>query len=124
MLSKIILTLTVIMVCMWLISSKRNALKQPAKNLINPEAERFNKTVQRAAIAFMILMVLAAGAMIYIEIADQREIMAVHVINTQTGLKTSYQARKDDIQSSGFTTVEGMKIFVAGVERVEIEALE
>ena len=69
----------------------------------------------------MALMVIAAGVMIYLEVADNYAVVTVHVINTQSGLRTSYQAHQEDVKSSSFTTVDGRKVFVAGIERVEVE---
>jgi hypothetical protein len=60
--------------------------------------------------------------MIYIEVSDSYTTVTVHVINTQTGTRTSYQARRDDIQANSFTTLEGRSVYVAGVERIEVEA--
>ena len=36
-------------------------------------------------------------------------------------VRVSYQARRDDIKSNGFTTLEGRQIYTAGVERIEVE---
>ena len=46
----------------------------------------------------------------------------LYVINTQSGVRISYQAYREDIQNNSFTTVEGRKVFTAGIERIEIEA--
>jgi len=48
--------------------------------------------------------------------------LTVHVINTQTGARSSYQARREDVQASSFTTVDGRKVYVAGIERIEVES--
>ncbi|MCP4388258.1 MAG: hypothetical protein GY802_08180, partial [Gammaproteobacteria bacterium] len=76
------------------------------------------------AIAFMIVMVIAAGTMIYLEVDARHSVVTVHVINTQSGEKKSYRAMKNEIHSDGFTTLEGVQVFVAGIERIEIESRE
>jgi hypothetical protein len=43
------------------------------------------------------------------------------VINTQSGAQKSYRVKKNDIHSDGFTTLDGLQVFVAGIERIEIE---
>ena len=42
---------------------------------------------------------------------------------TDLGLpKVSYRAIKDDIQGDSFTTLDGRRIYVAGVERLEVDS--
>ena len=69
----------------------------------------------------MFVMVIAASAMIYFELSDSYKTVTVHVINTQTGAKSSYQARREDLAARSFTTVDGRKVYVAGIERIEVE---
>lgn len=77
--------------------------------------------MRNAAIGFMIIMSVAAGVMIYLEFDKRTAVVTVHVINTQSGAKKSYRVMKDDINSDGFTTLDGLQVFVAGIERIEIE---
>ena len=119
MISKILITLGVIVACMWMISSRA---KPELREIRNPETERRKKQLRNGAIAFMIVMVIAAGVMIYLEIDERSAVVTVHVINTQSGAKKSYRAMKSEIQSDGFTTLDGVQVFVAGIERIEIES--
>lgn len=119
MITKIIITLAVIMVCMWMLSSRR----QPElREVPNPAAERNKKALRLTAIAFMLLMLIAASVMVYLEFDQQSRVVTVNVVNTQSGAKKSYQVKKNDIHEAGFTTVDGMQVFVAEIERIEIEA--
>lgn len=77
--------------------------------------------MRNAAIGFMVVMVLAAGTMIYLEVDQRNSIVTVHVINTQSGSSKSYRVKKNEIHSDGFTTMDGVQVFVAGIERIEIE---
>ena len=119
MISKILVTLAVIVACMWMISSRA---KPELRKISDPAAERRNKQLRNGAIAFMIVMVVAAGTMIYLEMDERSAVVTVHVINTQSGAKKSYRAMKNDIHRDGFTTLDGVEVFVAGIERIEIEA--
>ncbi len=121
MISKILLTLGVILACMMLLSARA---KPELKTIPNPEAERNKKAMRYTAIAFMVLMISAAGVSLYLEADRGRDVVTVHVINTQSGAKQSYRVKKDDLRSDGFTTLEGLQVFVAGIERIEIEAGE
>ena len=121
MISKILITLAVIVVCMWMVSARA---KPELKTIPNPEAERNRKVTRNAALAFMVIMVLAAGVMIYLEVDKRSEIVTVQVINTQSGSSKSYRVRKNEIHSDGFTTLDGVQVFVAGIERIEIKSAD
>jgi len=118
MISKILVTLAVIVACMWMLSSRA---KPELRKVANPVVERRKKHLRNAAIGFMIIMSIAAGVMIYLDFDKRTAIVTVHVINTQSGAKKSYRVMKDDINSDGFTTLDGLQVFVAGIERIEIE---
>ena len=122
MLTKIILTLLVIVGCFWFASSKREQNRQPLLVVASKQDLQRKAMLRRGAYTFMVVMVLAALTMIYVEISDRQTTVTVHVINTQTGARSSYQARREDIQTSNFTTVEGRQVYVAGIERIEVEA--
>jgi hypothetical protein len=121
MISKILFTLAVIMICMWVLSARA---KPQLKRVPNPAVERNRMLIRNGALAFMVVMVIAAGVMIYLEVDKRSEIVTVHVINTQSGASTSYRVKKNDIHSDGFTTMDGVQVFVAGIERIEIERVE
>jgi hypothetical protein len=72
----------------------------------------------------MAVMVIAAGSMIYLELDARSAVVTVHVINTQSGARKSYRAMKNEIHSDGFTTLDGVEVFVAGIERIEIDSRE
>jgi hypothetical protein len=119
MISKILITLAVIAACMMVLSARA---KPQLKRVPNPEAQRNRILMRNAALAFMLLMVIAAGVMIYLEIDERNAVVTVNVINTQSGESKSYRVQKSEIRSDGFTTTDGVQVFVAGVERIEIEA--
>ena len=121
MIGKILITLAVIMACMFMISSRA---RPELREIKNPAAERNKKYLRNGAIAFMAVMVIAAGAMIYLELDARSAVVTVHVINTQSGVRKSYRAMKNEIHSDGFTTLDGVEVFVAGIERIEIDSRE
>lgn len=122
MLTKILVTLGVILACIWMISARRDNPQVKIKTIVSQEAQQRQKLLRQGAWAFMALMVIAAMVMISVELWDKNTLVTVHVINTQSGERISYQARREDVQQNSFTTVGGRKIFTAGVERIEIEA--
>ena len=122
MLTKIIVTLAVIVGCLWFASSKRNQELQPVKTKISKKDRERKLLLTRSAFAFMFLMVFAAGIIVYFELQDDYETVTVHVINSETNARISYQAERQDIDGSRFTTLEGRTIYVADVERIEVES--
>lgn len=122
MLTKILVTLLVTVGCLWFASSKREQKSPPLLVVASKKDQQRNSMLRRGTYMFMFIMLLAASVMIYIELSDNYTTVTVHVINTQTGTRSSYQARREDIQASSFTTVEGRKVYVAGIERIEVEA--
>jgi hypothetical protein len=122
MLTKIIVTLVVIVGCLWFASSKRNQDLQPVQRKPSSKEVERKLLLTRSAFAFMFLMLLAAGVMVFFELQDDYETVTVHVINSETNARTSYQAQRQDVTEGSFTTLGGRKVFVAEVERVEVES--
>ena len=119
MISKILLTLGVILVCLWLLSTRN---KPELRTIPNPAEQGRRKQLRLAAFAFMGIMIAVALATVYFELDERSAVVTVHVINTQSGVKKSYRAERSEIHSDGFTTLDGIQVFVAEVERIEIEA--
>ncbi len=124
MLTKLLVTISVIIACIWLVSARRDKPGPRTKVIVSKKVQERQKLLRRGAWSFMALMVLAAVIMIALELQDKNALVTVHVINTQSGERISYQARREDVSQNSFTTVEGRKIFTAGVERIEIEVVE
>jgi hypothetical protein len=118
MIGKILITLAVIAGCMMMLSARA---RPKLRTVVNPATVRNRKLMRNAAIGFMVVMVLAAGTMIYLEVDQRNSIVTVHVINTQSGSTKSYRVKKNEIHSDGFTTMDGVQVFVASIERIEIE---
>ena len=70
MITKILLTLGVIVACMMVLSARA---KPQLKRVPNPATERNRKLMRNSALAFMVVMALAAG------------IMTPHLPNTDNG---------------------------------------
>ncbi len=68
MITKILVTLTVIMTCMWVLSNRAN----PAlREVPNPAIEKRKKHMRIAAFVFMLVMIIAAGTMVYLELESR-----------------------------------------------------
>ncbi len=70
MFSKIVITIAVIMLCMWVLSNR--AVKKPQlREIPDPAVEKRRKLMRHASVAFMLIMVIAAGVMIYLELGSR-----------------------------------------------------
>ena len=65
MLGKILITLAVIVACMLLLANRANP---QLREIPNPAVEQRKKRMRIATYVFMVLMVIAAGTMIYLEL--------------------------------------------------------
>ena len=108
--------------CLWFASTKRNQELKPLKRKLTQKDNERKLLLTRSAFAFMFLMVLAAGVIVFFELKGDYATVTVHVINSETNSRTSYQAQRQDVTADSFTTIKWRKVFVADVERVEMES--
>ena len=66
MFSKILITIAVILICMWVLAN-RAASRTQLREVPNPVVERRKRLLLQAAFAFMFVMVVAAGVIVYLE---------------------------------------------------------
>ena len=117
MITKILFTLLVIIGTILFFKGKRG--QQLA---VKPVERSENEKMFRAgAYLFMLFMVISALAVFVFKLGDDYATVKVHVINTQNGQRVTYQAENKDIKSTHFVTIEGRTVYVADIERIEIE---
>ena len=75
MFSKILVTLAVVMICIWVLSNRAQSSRTQSsransglREIPNPVVEKRKKLMRLASYGFMVLMVLAAAVMIYLEL--------------------------------------------------------
>ncbi len=120
MISKILFTLLVIVGTIVFFKKQREFETRRGVQK-SAELSENQKLFRQGAYLFLGFMVLSAVVMLTFEIGESYETVKVHVINTQTGNRQTYQAQQQDIKSNRFTTIEGRVVYVADIERVEIE---
>lgn len=121
MITKILFTLSIIValvIYMRMKKDQESVAAQPVRKKVLTENE---KMFRQGAYLFLIFMVISAVVVMYFELGDRYATVNVHVINTQTGERMTYQAEQQDIKSNQFKTLQGRTVFVADIERVEIE---
>ena len=120
MITKILFTLLVIIGTIMFFKGKRGQQIQQSSRrpVVRSENEKMFRT---GAYLFMLFMVISALAVFFFKLGDDYAEVKVHVINTQTGQRASYQAENKDIKSNSFITLEGRTVYIADIERIEIE---
>ncbi|MEN8166480.1 MAG: antitermination protein NusG [Pseudomonadota bacterium] len=127
MILKLLFTLGVIGIA-WLVLRNRSRRGQTAANeqlarISRPSIQHSNSTPRLAAYGLIVFMILASGVVLYLQWRDQYRIVSVQVINTQTGLSESYEARLGDVEERQFQTLDGRIVNVADIERIEVGGL-
>lgn len=120
MITKILFTLGVIVTCIWFFSARQSADSE-LRVIENPAQKNRKKRLQQAAFILMGFMVLVAATMIWVETSREPDVVTVHVVNTQNGERQTYRALRGEIEADSFTTPDGRVIYLAGVERLEVE---
>jgi hypothetical protein len=74
-------------------------------------------------LAYVALAVLVAGTGLYLYEgwAARRVPVLVRVINANTGATVTYRARRADVVGRSFLTLDGRRVTLADVERMELE---
>ncbi|MCK4707572.1 MAG: hypothetical protein KAU21_03060 [Gammaproteobacteria bacterium] len=122
MITKILFTLTVIVGVILFFRTKRAQPQQQKRSpQVKKELSENEKMFRQGAYLFMLFMVISALAVFFFEIGDNYATVKVHVVNTQTGHKQTYKATQKDIKSNSFKTLEGRTVYIADIERIEIE---
>ncbi len=124
MITKILFTLTVIVGVILFFRTRSAEAPQHKASATKKEPSENEKMFRQGAYLFMLFMVLSALAVFIFKIGDDYATVNVHVINTQTGQKLSYKAEQQEIKSNSFKTLEGRTVYVADIERIEIEPVD
>ena len=121
MFGKILITV-VVLVAAWLVIRKR----LQAGGRTAPPPVRHDPLIPVGvlrALAYGVVSVMIAGAGLYLVQGwvTGREAITVRVINANTGEGVTYQARREDVSGRSFRTLDGRRITLADVERMELE---
>lgn len=122
MLSKILLTLAVILVLYGVIRARLQAggRKQSPQS---PPRPPLIPLARVRALAYGLLVAMVSGSMLllYSGWKEGRQVVSVQVINANTGAVVTYQARRADVEGRQFTTLDGRRVLLAEVERLVLE---
>ena len=96
---------------------RREALSGPRKP--QDRAAAHGRLPQYLAYTLLGVMLAGSGSFIFMEWRDQYRIVTVRVINTNTGTSVTYQARRGDVADRSLDTIDGRRVVLAEVERLE-----
>ena len=122
MISKILLTLTVIGLA-WLVIRNRQRRMTAVGGETPPPAlqKRPDRLIKWVGYGVLGLM-LSGGALYFAwQVKESYRLVTVTVIDTQSGRSVSYSARRMDVEARRFVTLEGREVTVADNERIELE---
>ena len=118
MLLKILLTAAVILGSVLVLRRRALRVQQTA-----PAAQPAAAKPRLAYVAaYGLVSVMLAGAVffIYLEWADSYQVVKVQVIDARTGKSVSYKAHRGEVEGRSFRTLDGLKVTLADVERMEL----
>ncbi len=85
------------------------------------EMSENEKLFRQGAWLFLILMVISAIGIVAFKIGDRYATVEVRIINTRSGEVRHYRAQRDGIKSGYIITEDGKRIYLADVERMEVD---
>jgi hypothetical protein len=122
MISKLLLTAAVIFVA-YLVIRARIRRSREAAGIVAPRPPLVPPALIRP-IAYGLLAVMLIGSLAYL-VRDwdrDREIIAVQVVNANTGEVTRYEVLRGSVDGRRFLTSDGREIRIADVERLVMDA--
>jgi hypothetical protein len=125
MIGKILLTAAVIAAVVLFArsrSERRNAAprRAPARLAAAPHTPAAERLPRYLAYALLLLMLGGSAVFVFLEWRDQYRVVTVRVVNTNTGSSVIYQARRGEVEDRSFETLDGRRIVLAAVERLEL----
>ncbi len=125
MFGKILLTIAVVVGAFLVIRWRMRRRTPPPGGATSPLSSPAGRRTARW-VAYALLGLMLGGSALYLvfDWVAQREIVRVRVVNAYTGESVRYEARRGDVQTRQFKTLEGRWVVLAEVERLELEGAD
>jgi len=121
MLGKILLTLAVMLGAYAVIRARMRRGGESSSGRPAPVTLIPLEMIRIVAYGLVVAMVAGSLLWLYLDWEMGHEIVAVQVINANTGSITTYRARRADVEGRHFTTLDGHRVTLADVERMVLK---
>ncbi len=118
MVTKILFTLAVVGVVIWLIRFRQ----RPGPVAPSHRSSGGARPVRGIALAVLAVMVVSGLAVAYLRWNDAHQVVRVTVIDSGTGRVSRYAVYRDRLKERSFETVDGRQVRLAVTERMEVTA--
>ncbi|HIE54384.1 MAG TPA: hypothetical protein EYP90_04250 [Chromatiaceae bacterium] len=117
MLTKIIFTLAVIALVVFLVKFRQRPVPgpQPAKGKASS-----SRLLRMAGVVTLAVMLGGSLVMIYLYWRDSHQLLRVRVIDSSSGRATTYEVYRGRLEERSFETVDGRQVRLAETERLEV----
>jgi hypothetical protein len=129
MITKILFTAAIIAIVMLYAGGKARGRDVAARTpdpgrtqASSPAAESLKTRNLARYLAYALLGVMLAGSgtFLFLQWQDHYRVVSVRVVNTNTGRSESFQARRGDVEDRAFVTLDGRRVVLSGIERLEL----
>jgi hypothetical protein len=93
----------------------------PRRERADAAAAGFQPTPRQIAYGLVAVLAVTSVGVSFLHWQGTQEVVTVRVVNTRSGETTTYQAHRSDIGPRSFRTLDGRRVTVAEVDRVEIQ---
>ena len=119
MLTKILFTIAVIIVVLFVYQARFKATIQPNKRAKTPEPSPI-KPSKWVIYSIAGVLAVASGVVYFFKWQADNTVINIRVVSTQEEQATTYKARQKDIKGRTFTTLDGRLVTLGGADRIEL----
>lgn len=117
MIGKILFTIVVILV---ILAVARGRGRVPAVASSSRKSEPASRWPRYLAYGFVALVIGVGATVFYMDWQERNAVLTVKVVNSRTGLSSSYRVKRGEMRGRTFTTLDGVTVTLADEERVEV----
>ena len=121
MFGKILITVVVLVIAWLVIGTRLRAGGQVAPPPVRRDPLIPVGVLRALAYGLVSVMIAGTGLYLFQGWVAGREAITVRVINANTGKSVTYQARREDVAGRSLRTLDGRRVTLADVERMELE---
>ncbi|WP_456373723.1 hypothetical protein [Thiolapillus sp.] len=118
MLTKIVFTLAVIGIVIFLTRFRGRPARRPS-----PVARQEHRSPWTKGLVLAVVSIMTAGSALglWLYWRDAHQVMQIWVVDSRSGHRSEYQAYRGSLDGRGFETVDGRRVHLAETERMEVE---